>query len=659
MRNAGPPPQMMMYPADPHMGMMAPTLAPTGYEMDPSMSGGYRGYVPQQNNGGYYQTDRQQYDNGGRMNQRWSGGNYDNNGGGYQNYGGDRGGGYGGGRANYGGGGGYNNNRNNYGGGGGGYSGGRSSGGYSNNNNNYNNNSTQKNELGFHGDTRPNPRVENLLFHTTEVQTAGINFDKYDNIPVEVSAGCPEPYNEFTVDTIGVQLLKNLVLTKFAKPTPVQKYSIPIGLSGGDMMACAQTGSGKTAGFLFPVISVMLRTGAAPEPENKRSRCAYISALVLAPTRELASQIFDEAQKFCYCTGIRPVVVYGGSSPQLQQRELDQGADILVATPGRLVDLIERGRIKLDIVRFLVLDEADRMLDMGFEPQIRRIVQEEGMSIDRQTFMFSATFPTEIQRLATDFMKDYIFLAVGRVGAASKDVTQKVVWSEQNAKVDFVIDFLTRVPEGLVLIFVETKRGADHLEEVLTRNSFPASSIHGDKSQKEREDALKYFKSGRTPILVATDVAARGLDIPNVTQVINFDLPSNIDDYVHRIGRTGRVGNIGNAISLMNEKNKNIGKDLLELLSENQQEVPQWLENMIHGGRGMNRGGGGRGGNKFGARDIRNDHGKGGGHHGRGNNNSGGRGGGNYANNNSSGPPLAYSATAPREAWGGGDNSAW
>jgi ATP-dependent RNA helicase DDX3X len=179
---------------------------------------------------------------------------------------------------------------------------------------------------------------------------------------VEVSAGCPDPYNEFTVDTIGPQLLKNLVLTKFTKPTPVQKYSIPIGMSGGDMMACAQTGSGKTAGFLFPVIIRMLHGGRLPEPEGRRGKStAYITSLILAPTRELAVQIFEEAQKFCYCTGIRPVVVYGGANIQMQQRELDTGADILVATPGRLVDLIERGRVKLDIVRFLVLDEADRM----------------------------------------------------------------------------------------------------------------------------------------------------------------------------------------------------------------------------------------------------------------------------------------------------------
>ena len=301
---------------------------------------------------------------------------------------------------------------------------------------------------------------------------------------------------------------------------------------------------------------------------------------------------------------------------------------------------------------------------MGFEPQIRRIVQEEGMSIERQTFMFSATFPVEIQRLAGDFMKDYIFLAVGRVGAASKDVTQRIEWVEQQDKIDFVIEFLGRVPEGLVLVFVETKRGADHLEEVLMRNNFPASSIHGDKSQREREDALKFFKTGRTPILVATDVAARGLDIPNVTQVINFDLPSNIDDYVHRIGRTGRVGNVGHALSLMNDKNRNIARELIELMQENDQEMPEWLERMSQGfgfqGRGGGRGGGrGRGGQKFGARDYRKDGGGGRG---------GGRGGGGGSSHSSAppsrnGPPMPYGNNAggprPPDSWGNSDNSAW
>lgn len=247
---------------------------------------------------------------------------------------------------------------------------------------------------------------------------------------------------------------------------------------------------------------------------------------------------------------------------------------------------------------------------MGFEPQIRRIVQEEGMNSERQTFMFSATFPIEIQRLAGDFMKEYIFVAVGRVGAASKDVTQCIEWVNPEEKIHHVLDFLKHHLEGLVLIFVETKRGADQLEEILCQNQIYASSIHGDKSQREREDALRMFKSGKTPILVATDVAARGLDISNVTHVINFDLPSNIDDYVHRIGRTGRVGNVGYALSFFTEKNSNIGKDLAELLIENDQDCPEWLERMFYSNQ--NRGGGGRGrgrgGGRFGARDYRRDH---------------------------------------------------
>jgi ATP-dependent RNA helicase DDX3X len=192
------------------------------------------------------------------------------------------------------------------------------------------------------------------------------------------------------------------------------------------------------------------------------------------------------------------------------------------------------------------------------------------MTTDRQTFMFSATFPREIQRLAADFMKDYIFLAVGRVGAASKDVVQKIEYVEHHDKIHYLVQFLNQCEDsGLILVFVERKRDADYLESVLHKQGFPCSSIHGDKTQREREEALHYFKTGRTPVLVATDVAARGLDISNVTQVINYDLPNNIDDYVHRIGRTGRVGNVGHALSLMNEKNKNIARDLFDLLNEN------------------------------------------------------------------------------------------
>ncbi len=316
------------------------------------------------------------------------------------------------------------------------------------------------------------------------------------------------------------------------------------------------------------------------------------------------SQIHDEARKFAYRSWVKPAVVYGGADINMQLRQLERGADILSATPGRLVDLIERGRISLKNIHYLVLDEADRMLDMGFEPQIRRIVQGEDMPDvhDRQTLMFSATFPREIQMLAKDFLKDYVFLSVGRVGSTSENITQKIEYVEDHDKRSVLLDILhASDASGLTLIFVETKRMADALSDFLMSSSFPATSIHGDRTQREREMALSTFRSGRTPIMVATAVAARGLDIPNVTHVINYDLPSDIDDYVHRIGRTGRAGNTGIATAFFNRGNKNILRELIELLNEANQEVPGFLTtlNSEFGGTGMfgsSRGRGGRGG---------------------------------------------------------------
>jgi ATP-dependent RNA helicase DDX3X len=250
------------------------------------------------------------------------------------------------------------------------------------------------------------------------------------------------------------------------------------------------------------------------------------------------------------------------------------------------------------------------MLDMGFEPQIRRIVEGEDMPNvnERQTLMFSATFPRDIQMLARDFLKDYVFLSVGRVGSTSENITQKVEYVEDHDKRSVLLDILhTHGTSGLTLIFVETKRMADALSDFLLNQRFPATAIHGDRTQRERERALEMFRSGRCPILVATAVAARGLDIPNVTHVINYDLPTDIDDYVHRIGRTGRAGNTGIATAFFNRGNRGVVRELIDLLKEAHQEVPSFLESIAregsgYGGRG-GRGGRGRGGNA--TRDMR------------------------------------------------------
>lgn len=405
---------------------------------------------------------------------------------------------------------------------------------------------------------------------------------------------------------------------------------------------------------MFPILSASFSDGPRPPTDAGMGyggrRKAFPTALILAPTRELVSQIHDEARKFAYRSWVRTAVVYGGADIGMQLKQVERGCDLLAATPGRLVDLIERGRISLSNIRYLVLDEADRMLDMGFEPQIRRIVQGEDMPgvMDRQTLMFSATFPRDIQMLAKDFLKDYIFLSVGRVGSTSENITQKVEYVEDNDKRSVLLDILASQQSGqLTLIFVETKKMADMLSDFLMANHLPATSIHGDRSQRERETALATFRQGRTPVMVATAVAARGLDIPNVTHVVNYDLPSDIDDYVHRIGRTGRAGNTGIATAFFNRGNRNIVRELVELLREANQEIPSWLESVAresafggsgsgsgYRGRGGGRGGAGRG---RGSRDYR----------------ASGGGGGGFSNGPRSGGGGGYGGGGGGGSWGG------
>lgn len=547
------------------------------------------------------------------------------------------------------------------------------------------NQSRWNNEDSPFGDTPDEDVNDATIFNG---MNTGINFEKYNDIPVEMSGdGCVTAIESFEDSGLHVRLRKNIRLAKYTSPTPVQKNAIPIIKAGRDLMACAQTGSGKTAAFMVPTLDRMLSMGGPPAVPNgpgvlqrgPRRRVVYPSGLVLAPTRELASQIYEEAQKFCHQSGILARVVYGGADVRDQLRQLDRGCDLIVATPGRLVDLVERGRISLEVIRFLILDEADRMLDMGFEPQIRQIVEELNLPQkgERQTLMFSATFPKEIQRLASDFLNEYIFLAVGRVGSTTDFIQQRVEYCPEVQKRDVVLNLLNTI-SGLTLIFVETKRGADQLEAFLISQQYPATSIHGDRTQPEREDALRSFRSGMTPIMVATDVAARGLDIPNVTHVINFDLPNDIDDYVHRIGRTGRAGNSGLATALINEKNRNIVRDLTELLSEAGQEVPPFLSEMS---RQVSSGGGQRrrnnGGNRFGGRDYRKESGArsgsggggggGGSRYGNGGNygggygggGGGGYGGGNYGGGGSYGGGGAYGGGAGSYSNNGNSGGGW
>ncbi|NXG05414.1 DDX4 helicase, partial [Sakesphorus luctuosus] len=422
----------------------------------------------------------------------------------------------------------------------------------------------------------PPPDDEKAIF--AHYQT-GMNFDKYDENTVEVSGlDCPKTIMSFADIDMAHTLTVNVAKAGYSKPTPVQKYSIPVILAGRDLMACAQTGSGKTAAFLVPIVAQMMRDGvtASSFKEQQEPEC-----IITAPTRELVNQIFLEARKFLYGTCIRPVVVYGGTQVGHSVRQVMQGCNILCATPGRLLDIIGRGTISLHNVKYLVLDEADRMLDMGFGSEMKKLISFPDMpqKDKRQTLMFSATFPEEVQRLAAEYLKnDFLFVVVGHVGAACSDVEQNILQVSQYFKRDKLIEILHSIGNERAMVFVETKKKADFLACFLCQEKIPATSIHGDREQREREIALQDFRSGKCPVLVATSVAARGLDIESVQHVINFDLPSTIEEYVHRIGRTGRCGNTGKAVSFFdNNANGRLAPSLIKVLSDAQQVVPLWL----------------------------------------------------------------------------------
>ncbi len=322
----------------------------------------------------------------------------------------------------------------------------------------------------------------------------------------------------------------------YFEPTPIQEKAIPVILRGGDVIGTAETGTGKTAAFLLPLIQNM---GSKSKPGT--------TVLVLAPTRELATQIEVECRKFAP-KNITCAAVIGGSAYGKQIQALKKGVNILIATPGRLMDFMEQGMVNFKGLTTLVLDEADRMLDMGFLPAIKRIVK--ACPENRQTLFFSATMAGEIEHIAMSIVKDPTFVEVAKRGKAAVTIEQRAYPVAHQFKVPLLLDLLSKDDFDRVLVFTRTKRGADRIAHILEKQDHKSNRIHGDRSQSQREAALSGFKSGRTRVLVATDVAARGIDIDAVSHVINYDVPVAPEDYVHRIGRTGRAGLKGQAITL-------------------------------------------------------------------------------------------------------------
>ncbi len=347
--------------------------------------------------------------------------------------------------------------------------------------------------------------------------------------------------------TLGLapELLRALTESGYTTPTPIQSQAIPVALAGGDLMAGAQTGTGKTAAFALPLLQKLLPLANSSTSPAKHP----VRALILTPTRELAIQVEESIKTYAKHTQLRSLVVYGGVDIKTQTPHLKTGVEVLVATPGRLLDHVEQKTLQLNQVQMLVLDEADRMLDMGFMPDLKRILAL--LPKQRQNLMFSATFSNDIKKLADDFLTKPQLIEVARSNATNDNVTQKVYQVAQSDKEALLTQLLKDADAKQVIIFTKTKLTASRLSRSLAKAGIAADAIHGDKSQQERIKALDAFKAGTVTALVATDVAARGLDISELPMVINYEIPSAPEDYVHRIGRTGRAGALGVAISFV------------------------------------------------------------------------------------------------------------
>lgn len=354
-------------------------------------------------------------------------------------------------------------------------------------------------------------------------------------------------------------ILKALQEEGYTSPTPIQQQAIPKVLSGRDLMGCAQTGTGKTAAFSIPILQLLHKQPL------QRSNSRHIRALILTPTRELAIQIDESIAAYGRHLAIRHQVIFGGVSQHAQVQALSRGVDILTATPGRLLDLIGQGFISLDRIEFFVLDEADRMLDMGFIHDVRKVIRL--LPAARQSLFFSATMPPEIVELAGTILKNPEHVAVTPPSSTVDLIDQRLYFVEKGQKKNLLVHLLNFWSVPSALVFTRTKHGADRLVKELNKAGIGAEAIHGNKSQNARQRALANFKSRTTRVLVATDIAARGIDIDELSYVVNYDIPNIPETYVHRIGRTGRAGNSGMAFSFCDTEEKAYIKDIIKLIA--------------------------------------------------------------------------------------------
>ncbi|XP_066991378.2 uncharacterized protein [Anabrus simplex] len=396
----------------------------------------------------------------------------------------------------------------------------------------------------------------------------------------------PNPIQQFEEANFPGYIVSEIRKSGFETPTPIQAQGWSIALSGRDMVGIAQTGSGKTLAYVLPA-TVHINN------QDRLSRGDGPIALILAPTRELAQQIQSVAQDYGSKTFVRNTCLFGGAPKGPQARDLERGVEIVIATPGRLIDFLERGTTNLRRCTYLVLDEADRMLDMGFEPQIRKILEQ--IRPDRQTLMLSATWPKEVKNLAEEFLSNYIQINIGSLQLSANHNIQQIVEvcqdGEKEDKLNNLLQDIGSESDKKTIIFVETKRKVETITNTIRRFGFPALCMHGDKSQHERDYVLREFRNGRSHILVATDVAARGLDVEGIKVVINFDYPNSSEDYIHRIGRTGRSQECGVSYTFFTPGNSRQARDLISVLKEANQFVTPQLEDLAKRSGAGNRGG--------------------------------------------------------------------